>query len=245
MLQAARPRSSSTTTASIAEHQLFLDLCQQHGVRLDPSICLSSTAWGLGLAVACQTQQPHQQPCDDDAVVQVPLDLVLSCSIQGCSPGPQQVTPALQQVLHASEVSQSWEMQVAVLLLWALRQPPQSRIGGFWQQYRPLLPGSVQDCASLLVWSDSELAQLQVSAREQPRADCITPVELRQFLAWVSDSTDAVRCSSKTTSPSRLHMHRLTCEVLHILCATPLQSHSVDNIRWTPAGASHTATGVV
>jgi hypothetical protein len=80
----------------------------------------------------------------------------------GCSPNPQQLTPELQQLLHGSAVRQSWEMQTAVLLLWALRQPPQSRLGGFWQQYRQLLPGSLQDCSSLLVWSDLELQELQV-----------------------------------------------------------------------------------
>jgi hypothetical protein len=78
------------------------------------------------------------------------------------------MSPALQHLLHKSAVSQSWEMQVAVLLLWALRQPPQSRVGRFWQQYRPLLPRSVQDCSSLLVWSDRQLQELQVrhSSRE-------------------------------------------------------------------------------
>jgi hypothetical protein len=72
------------------------------------------------------------------------------------------LTPELQQLLHGSAVQQSWEMQIAVLLLWALRQPPQSRIGSFWQQYRSLLPGSLQYCSSLLAWDGLELHELQV-----------------------------------------------------------------------------------
>jgi hypothetical protein len=53
-------------------------------------------------------------------------------------------------------------MQVAALLLWALRLSPVSPVGSFWQQYRQLLPGSVQECSSLLVWSKDELEELQV-----------------------------------------------------------------------------------
>jgi hypothetical protein len=72
------------------------------------------------------------------------------------------MSPALQQLLHHSAVSKSWEMQVAALLLWALRLPPGSPVGSFWQQYRQLLPATVQECSSLLVWSQAELNELQV-----------------------------------------------------------------------------------
>jgi hypothetical protein len=152
---------STSTAAASSPHQLLQDVCQQHGIHLDPTVQLASTAWGLGL---CRQQLQHEQQLlqQSAAVVAVPLDLVLSCSIPGCSPTPQQTSPALQRLLHESAVSQAWEMQVAVLLLWALRQPPESRVGGFWQQYRPLLPRSVQECSSLLVWTDSQLQELQV-----------------------------------------------------------------------------------
>jgi hypothetical protein len=92
-------------------------------------------------------------------LVAVPLDLILSPGVPGVT---QPSTPAeTLPLLHSSAVSQAWEMQVAAQLLWALRQPLQSRFG-FWQQYRPLLPRSLEDCSSLLVWSAAELSELQV-----------------------------------------------------------------------------------
>jgi hypothetical protein len=98
--------------------------------------------------------------------------------------------PALEQLLHSSAVSQSWEMQVAVLLLWALRQAsPQSRIGSFWRQYRPLLPGGVQDCSSLLVWTAAELQELQVrhclNAGADRLTDCLGPGTSRPHAQYV------------------------------------------------------------
>lgn len=153
--------AASTDASTASPNKLLHDVCKQHGIHLDPSLHLARTQWGMGL---CR-QYTHQQelPAEQHRpLVSVPLDLVLSCSIPGCSPRPEQLSPDLQQLLHSSAVSQSWELQVAVLLLWALRQPPESRIGSFWQQYKPLLPCSVQDCSSLLVWSDPELQELQV-----------------------------------------------------------------------------------
>ena len=147
--------AAASSSSSSSPNQVLHAVCEQHGIRLDPSVQLARTGWGYGL---CRSQHTHADP-----VVAVPLHLVLSCSIPGCSPTPEQMCPALQQLLHSSAVSESWEMQIAVLLLWALRQaPPQSRIGSFWRQYRPLLPGGVQDCSSLLVWSAAELQELQV-----------------------------------------------------------------------------------
>lgn len=146
--------AAAAASSSSSPNQVLHAVCEQHGIRLDPSVQLASTDCGYGL---CRSQHT-----DADPIVAVPLNLVLSCSIPGCSPAPQQMCSALEQLLHSSAVSESWEMQVAVLLLWALRQSPQSRIGSFWRQYRPLLPGGVQDCSSLLVWSAAELQQLQV-----------------------------------------------------------------------------------
>lgn len=171
--QAIRP---STTAAATSPNQLLHDVCQQHGIHLDPTVQLAHTAWGLGL---CLQQPQHEQKPQQQsaAVVAVPLELVLSCSIPGCSPTPQQMSAALHHLLHESAVNQSWEMQVAVLLLWALRQPPQSRVGSFWQQYRPLLPRGVQDCSSLLVWSDSQLRELQVGVAVLVCQWCSTSIQ--------------------------------------------------------------------
>lgn len=137
--------------------QLLRKICDTHGIQLSAVVQLQHTDWGLSL---CQLWQ--HDASEEENVVAVPLQLVLSCSIPGCSPGPDQMSPMLHQLLHSSACSQSWEMQVAVLLLWALRQPPESPIGSFWRQYRKLLPASVHDCTSLLVRSEAELQELQV-----------------------------------------------------------------------------------
>lgn len=152
------------------DHQLLREVCSAFGVHLHDTVELRSCSeWGLSLCfnnnstiTAITPHQQHQQQQPPGPLIAVPLDLVLSVSIPGCSPAPDQMTPELQQLLHHSAVSHCWEMQVAALLLWALRRPPQSRIGGFWQRYRPLLPRGVQDCSSLLVWSRAELQELQV-----------------------------------------------------------------------------------
>lgn len=152
---------SANAAAGELQTQLLHKICDTHGIQLSPVVQLQHTDWGLSL---CQRWQHGalQQEHGGEHVVAVPLHLVLSCSIPGCSPGPDQMSPMLHQLLHSSACSQSWEMQVAVLLLWALRQPPESPIGSFWRQYRQLLPASVHDCTSLLVWSEAELQELQV-----------------------------------------------------------------------------------
>jgi hypothetical protein len=173
--------AASYTTSS---NQLLHAVCQEHGIKLDSNVQLASTDWGYGL---CRSSHSTDAA---GPVVAVPLHLVLSCSIPGCSPTPEQMCPALEQLLHSSAVSQSWEMQVAVLLLWALRQAsPQSRIGSFWRQYRPLLPGGVQDCSSLLVWTAAELQELQVrhclNAGADRLTDCLGPGTSRPHAQYV------------------------------------------------------------
>jgi hypothetical protein len=52
-------------------------------------------------------------------------------------------------------------MQLATLLLWAVRQPQDSQLGGFWRRYAAELLPSLNEQAGLLFWSEQELEQLQ------------------------------------------------------------------------------------
>jgi hypothetical protein len=52
-------------------------------------------------------------------------------------------------------------MQLAALLLWAIRQPHDSQLGGFWRRYAAELLPSLNEQAGLLFWSEQELEQLQ------------------------------------------------------------------------------------
>jgi hypothetical protein len=105
----------------------------------------------------------QQQRSSDELLVSVPLHLVLSCNIPGCSPSPADTPPALHTLLHSSSSSCSrhWEMQLAALLLWAVRQPHDSQLGGFWRRYAAELLPSLNEQAGLLLWSEQELEQLQ------------------------------------------------------------------------------------
>jgi hypothetical protein len=186
--RAAATAASRGTPPHSDPHQQLVELCAAYGVRLAPELQLRQQAqWGLGLWLAPagggadqqqqqQKQQQQQQAGDvrhssnskqqqqQQLVVSVPLDLVLSCGIAGGSPPPHATPPQLQRLLHDSVCARAWELQVAALLLWALRQPRTSRIGGFWRQYAArLLPRTTSDCSSLLVWGEHELAQLQDS----------------------------------------------------------------------------------
>lgn len=51
----------------------------------------------------------HQQ---QQLLVSVPLHLVLSCHIPGCSPSPHEMPAELHQLLHNSCCSKAWELQV-------------------------------------------------------------------------------------------------------------------------------------
>ncbi|KAF6265769.1 hypothetical protein COO60DRAFT_761544 [Scenedesmus sp. NREL 46B-D3] len=106
-----------------------------------------------------ELQQQHQ--AGDELLVSVPLHLVLSCNIPGCSPTPADTPPALRTLLHSSSSSSHWEMQLAELLLWAVRQPQDSQLGGFWRRYTAELIPSLNEQAGLLLWSKRELEQLQ------------------------------------------------------------------------------------
>jgi hypothetical protein len=158
-------RASTTTTSAVAQQQhqpqRLEQLCMEYGIHLARGIHVKQGAWGLGLYRADpqhDSDSKHQQ----QLLVAVPLDLVLSCSIPGCSPAPHSTPSQLQALLAGSECSAAWELQVAALLLWAVREPTSTRVGGFWRRNAAhLLPG-LQDNASLLVWSEQELQELQV-----------------------------------------------------------------------------------
>ena len=72
-------RSATTVKPTSDLNQALIDVCQRHGVQLHPSLQLSGTDFGLGL---CQSHPDINQQVHH-ALVQVPLELILSCSIPG------------------------------------------------------------------------------------------------------------------------------------------------------------------
>eukprot|EP00878_Enallax_costatus_P030739 GHUV01033521.1.p1 GENE.GHUV01033521.1~~GHUV01033521.1.p1 ORF type:complete len:270 (+),score=72.76 GHUV01033521.1:815-1624(+) len=52
-------------------------------------------------------------------------------------------------------------LQVAALLLWAIRQPGDTAVGEFWRAYASAFLPSAEQQHSLLLWSGQELAELQ------------------------------------------------------------------------------------
>lgn len=180
-------------------------LAAEAGVWMAPSITIAPAA-SHGLGLVCiqptgraptppprdsQRRQAQQQEqgrvvCIPSArpLVRVPLDLVLSPSIPGCSPAAN-AAPELAPLLRGTPMR--WELQLAGMLLWAAaRGGPSSAPGRptagpgadagraahgaaqlhrercFWQRYSGALP-SPGSATSLLLWSEGELAELQVA----------------------------------------------------------------------------------
>ena len=63
-----------------------------------------------------------------EVLLQVPLPLCLSHNLPGCSPAAA-ADPALQHLLHQDLSNYSWEVNIGVLLMWAVRQPPYTTLG--------------------------------------------------------------------------------------------------------------------
>jgi hypothetical protein len=160
-----------------------LRLAAAFGVRLHPGLAVGDTPTGLGLvwtssaaAAAAGTASATGQPPQRAALASVPLALVLSAAIPGCAPAAA-AAPELRALL--ADAGAPWEFHLAGLLLWAAAGPavdaPSSGGGAaaanaaaracperaFWSEYARVIPPAA-GLASLLLWRDAELEQLQV-----------------------------------------------------------------------------------
>lgn len=137
---AALSNSQETISPVCQLEQVFHDLCSQYGIRTEVTVAVGT--WGLGLHqstrhVKAPTQSSMggvdtslclpgislmQQPSatswascsrQHQLLVAVPLHLVLSCSIPGCSPSPQETPVELRHLLYDTCCSKSWELQAS------------------------------------------------------------------------------------------------------------------------------------
>lgn len=174
---------SSIATAH-AEPSLLRRLATEFGVELADNIVVANTPTGLGLVCTKHSSQhlqqqqttPHhhhrqpqqQRKAPHQLLIRVPFDLVLSCTIPGCSPAAR-AAPELQQLL--TDPSASWALKLAGLLLWACQPAAaaqsapsehlQCRERQFWCRYATVLPPSDRQ-TSLLLFEEENLVQLQV-----------------------------------------------------------------------------------
>ena len=113
------------------------------------------------------------------------------------SPGRADITAELHALLHGSAVSCCWEMQVAVLLLWALRQKltPWGGHRGLFRLIRVLLhcnepPLRPLSCGTRL---DNAINQHTASSQRQSRAraehHCWLNRHLRMPVVWLDGWT--------------------------------------------------------
>ncbi len=156
---------------------------------------VGSGVYGRGLLYAdrpacspsgAQTVHAQPQQHHTEALIRVPLDLVLSCYIPGCSPAAV-CAPELQPLLHSSY---PWEIQLGGMLAWASQCAAGSgRLGMFWSEYRQGLIPSAEQQMSLLLWSKDELNELQVSGCARAAA-CYVHSKLK-LLAMMTSSVSA------------------------------------------------------
>lgn len=133
--------ANSLPTADTAPDEVLSALCQQFAIRT--AVQVAKGQWGLGLflnktahvlagvertvdgrsaskfslSICAQHQTGHGSQQQQHLLVSVPLHLVLSCTISGCSPTPHETPAELHHLLHSSCCSKSWELQV-ILLAW-------------------------------------------------------------------------------------------------------------------------------
>ncbi|KAI8472113.1 MAG: hypothetical protein J3K34DRAFT_504586 [Monoraphidium minutum] len=140
-----------------------------------------------------EEQQQREQPRAPRAaaapagrpLVRVPLDLVLSAALPGCSPAAARA-PELAPLL--AERGAAWELQLAGLLLWSACGGGGGGGGGdadcrgprFWRRYARALPPAAEQ-ASLLLFREEELGELQ------------DPELAREARAWRREVKDAHR----------------------------------------------------
>ncbi|GBF87320.1 hypothetical protein Rsub_00031 [Raphidocelis subcapitata] len=170
--------------ASAADAAL-LRLASDFGARLHPGLTIGP---GLhhGRALVCAAPLPAADtagPAPRRALVRVPLDLVLSDSLPGCSPAAR-AAPELAPLL-APGSGAAWELRLAGLLLWAARGGGGGGGGGgsgvelgggggggarvgrersFWRRYAWLALPPAERQGSLLLWGEEELRELQDEA---------------------------------------------------------------------------------
>jgi len=173
------------------ERLLLRRLAETYGIELSPGLTVTETSSrGMGFALACTnsssssatapTAAPSTSKQQRRSLIRVPLDLVLSAAIPGCSPAAR-AAPELQGLL--TDPSTSWELQLAGLLLWASQDSAQgqqptppappalppaaaaeaSRERRFWREYAQIIPPAHRQ-SSLLLWDDDELSELQDGA---------------------------------------------------------------------------------
>jgi hypothetical protein len=98
-------------------------------------------ALGRGSCRLCLLEVPNtalaQTPREPQLAIRVPLSLVLSDEVPGCCPAALACQP-LRDALHelrAEEETDRWELRLAAMLLWAVRQRPESPVGSFWGRW--------------------------------------------------------------------------------------------------------------
>jgi hypothetical protein len=76
------------------------DLCCRYNIQT--GIKAAESPWGLSLVAepGQPAQYMQQQQEVEQVLVSVPLPLVLSCTIPGCSPCHEDTPPELQHLLH-------------------------------------------------------------------------------------------------------------------------------------------------
>ncbi|KAF8071007.1 Beta-carotene ketolase [Scenedesmus sp. PABB004] len=131
-------------------------IAAEHGIALHPTLEVVAGPWGQGL----HWRRPHGDAGGGATrLAAVPLRLVLSTTIPGASPGAPAAAPAGLARLLAHPACAEWELQVAALLVWALRLPRGDALGDFWRDFTALLPRAEQ-LSLLLLWRQAELAEL-------------------------------------------------------------------------------------
>lgn len=167
--------AATRAAAAACDGGLLRRLAFKHGVQLDPAIGFAQTPHGLGVVARRALEPSPASPIKGSAaadaaaaagagraLVRVPLGIVLSASLPGCCPAAR-AAPELRPLL--ADPAARWELQLAGLLLWACA--PGTAAGcverRFWREYRSALPPAERQ-ASLLLFGEDELAELQVGA---------------------------------------------------------------------------------
>jgi hypothetical protein len=160
-------------------------LASEFGVELLGGAAIEPTAHGLGIvhrgpgpAAAGRGGPPEQR-----ALVRVPLGLAIGPDLPGCYPGAGALAsaPAALRGLLADRGA-AWELRLAGCLLWACAAGAPTPGGGgrgrgggggnggdvapgFWRRYAPAALPPAGRQASLLLFGEAELSELQARKR--------------------------------------------------------------------------------
>ena len=125
---AARSIKTAATGDCGALATTLQQLAAEHAATLN--VTLGTGRFGLCLTSKIPDRLPPPPVGEPHLAIRVPLALVLSAEVPGCCPAAL-ASPPLQSVLHELRGSE-WELRLAAILLWAVRQEPEGPVGCFW-----------------------------------------------------------------------------------------------------------------